>query len=535
MVKSTVSKSFVGGEILTFNLTILSTSDVHGFVYPTNFVKRHLNLPFGLLKAAQVIENERKNATGPVLTVDAGDVLEGSPLTEYLAKFSTPPAPQRLLRAYNAIGYDVGVLGNHEFNYGLDYLKKAIKSTDYPVLSANILDQQKNSIANGAYRIFDKQGVHIAVLGLTTAYIPFWEDPVHIKGLQFKKVLKTARHYVEELRKKVDVIIVVYHGGFERDLKSGQETESLRGENVGYELLKTVKGIDALVSAHQHRLIATKLFGIPVVQAGHRGAAVGKITLKIDPQQKHMVVGASSELISTGKSPLHKKIKAIMTDVESDTQSWLDQPLGKVQGDMKITDPFKARVEESAFIEFIQKVQMAATGTSISATALFNNEATGFDEQITMREVVTNYVYPNSLAVLRVSGADLRAALEVSAKYFMINQQGKLIVNPRYLSPKKRHYNYDMYEGIDYTLDISKPVDKRVVRLMNKGHVIAPNDSFEIVLNKYRAVGGGHYPMFSEGKIIRENTEAMSELIADYLQKHPVITASVNSNFKIIK
>lgn len=128
MVKSTVSKSFVGGEILTFNLTILSTSDVHGFVYPTNFVKRHLNLPFGLLKAAQVIENERKNATGPVLTVDAGDVLEGSPLTEHLAKFSTPPAPQRLLRAYNAIGYDVGVLGNHEFNYGLDYLKKRLKA-----------------------------------------------------------------------------------------------------------------------------------------------------------------------------------------------------------------------------------------------------------------------------------------------------------------------------------------------------------------------------------------------------------------------
>lgn len=92
-----------------------------------------------------------------------------------------------------------------------------------------------------------------------------------------------------------------------------------------------------------------------------------------------------------------------------------------------------------------------------------------------------------------------------------------------------------MYEGIDYTLDISKPIGKRVTQLSCKGHTIEANDSFEIVLNKYRAVGGGHYPMFSESKIIRENTEAMSELIADYLQQHPIIEATVNNNFKVIK
>lgn len=520
---------------MAFDLTILSTSDVHGFVYPTNFVKRHLNLPFGLLKAASVIENERQKTTDPILTIDAGDVLEGSPLTEFLAKFSNPPAPERLMKAYNAMQYDVGVLGNHEFNYGMPYLNKAIQYTDYPILAANILDETQEPIANGPYRIFTKQGVRIAVLGLTTAYIPYWEDPVHIKGLQFKKVIATAKHYVPLLRKKADVVIVVYHGGFERDLKSGQKTESLRGENVGYELLKSVKGIDALVSAHQHRLIATKLFGVPVVQAGHRGAAVGKITLKIDPNRDCMVVGSTAKLLLTAKAPIHKQLQKVMTDVEADTQAWLDQPLGKVKGNMRIADPFKARIEESAFIEFIQKVQMAATGTSISATALFNDEATGFDQQITMREVVTNYVYPNSLAVLRVSGADIRAALEVSAKYFILNNHHQITVNPRYLSPKKRHYNYDMYEGIDYTLDISQPVGHRVVDLACKGHQIEPNDSYEIVLNKYRAVGGGHYPMFSESKIIRENTEAMSELIADYLQKHPVITATVNNNFKIIK
>ncbi|AMV66401.1 2',3'-cyclic-nucleotide 2'-phosphodiesterase [Pediococcus damnosus] len=520
---------------MAFNLTLLSTSDVHGFVYPTNFVKRHSNLPFGLLKAASIIENERKKTTDPVLTIDAGDVLEGSPLTEYLAKFSNPSAPQRLLKAYNAIGYDIGVLGNHEFNYGMSYLNAAIRSTDYPMLSANILNDNDEPIGDGAYRILKIHGVRIAILGLTTAYIPFWEDPVHIKGLKFNRVLDTAKRYVPWLRKRADVVIVVYHGGFERDLKSGIETESLRGENVGYELLKTVKGIDALISAHQHRLIATKLFGVPIVQAGHRGAAVGKIVLKIDPSRPHMVVDATAELCSAAKAPVHKKLRAIMSDVETDTQTWLDQPLGQVHGDMRINNPFRARVEESAFIEFIQKVQMAATGTSISATALFNDEATGFGSQITMREVVTNYIYPNSLAVLRVSGADLRAALEVSAKYFTLDGHNQLMVNPKYLSPKKRHYNYDMYEGIDYTLDISKPIGKRVTQLSCKGHTIEANDSFEIVLNKYRAVGGGHYPMFSESKIIRENTEAMSELIADYLQQHPIIEATVNNNFKVIK
>lgn len=149
---------------MAFNLTILSTSDVHGFIYPTNFVKHRLDLPFGLLKAASVIEQVRKQTTDPVLTVDAGDVLEGSPLTEFLAKFSNPPAPERLMKAYNTIGYDVGVLGNHEFNYGLAYLQKAIQSAQYPILAANIVNAKNESIANGAYRIFTKRGFEL----------PFW-------------------------------------------------------------------------------------------------------------------------------------------------------------------------------------------------------------------------------------------------------------------------------------------------------------------------------------------------------------------------
>ena len=270
-----------------------------------------------------------------------------------------------------------------------------------------------------------------------------------------------------------------------------------------------------------------------MIQPGFRGGFVGEIELELDKQKK--ITHSKAKIHRTAESKVSTDVVELISDISKETEEWLDQPMGKILGNMKILDPMAARISEHPYIELINKIQMEATAAKISGTALFNNEAKGFDEQITMRSILTNYIYPNTLAVLRVTGADLKAALERTAEHLEINDEGEIIFSPRFVEPKPEYYNYDMYEGIDYTIDLKKKIGQRIVNLSFEGRPVASEEFLEIVVNQYRAVGGGNYPMFSADKIVREITVDMTELIAAYLKNHPVIQATVNHNFMILK
>lgn len=511
-------------------LTILSTSDTHGFIAPTNYVRRDQDLPFSLSKAKTVLDQLRAQASGPVLTIENGDFLQGSPLAYYAA--SIKQDPQLETAAYDQVGYDLGIVGNHEFNYGREYLSQAISTLNYPVLCANILDHGQPAFGK-PYQVFEKSGVKVAVLGLTTSYIPHWEGQRHIHDLKFESPVAVAEQWLPRLHALADVVVIAYHGGFERDLETGEPTEALTSENVGYELSQ-LPGVDALVTGHQHRELAGLVNGVPTTQPGYRGADVGVITLNLTQTSTGwQVESGAAELSSTGAAKADAGVLQAVAATHAATEDWLDSPLGKVQGDMTIADPQAARLVESPYIEFINQVQMAATGTDIAGTALFNNEGTGFGAVITMRDVVTNYIYPNTLAVLRLSGADLKAALEQCAEFFTLTD-GRLTVTERFAKPKPQYYNYDMYQGIDYVLDIRQPVGQRVTTLVYHGQPVQADQFYEVTTNSYRAAGGGNFAMFDPSKIVRENQKDMTELIADYLQAHPVIQASADHNFTVL-
>ncbi|MBM6615988.1 bifunctional metallophosphatase/5'-nucleotidase [Desemzia sp. RIT804] len=514
-------------------LTILETSDLHGYLFPTTYQERDMNEPFGILKAATVFKEELRKANGPVFVVENGDYIQGSSLSYYLAKQRKDPS--ELMQALNAMEYDVGVLGNHSFNYGLDYLKKGIAAANFPVMSANILNAQNKPAFGKGYTVFEKEGVKIGFLGLTTQYITQWEHPKHYAGLHFQSAVECAKEIVPLLREEADIVVVSYHGGFERDLKTGEPTETLTGENEGYQLVSELPGIDVLLTGHQHRTIAEIVNGVAVIQPSDKGSYVGKVTVELDKGVNgYKVVVMTPSLISVkdvkGDETLCRHFEPLHQEVED----WLDQTVGVVDGDMRITDPHQVRIKEHPYIELIQKVQMDATGADISGTALFNNQGIGFGNTITTRDIVTNYIYPNTLAVLCITGADLRAALEQSAGYFALESDGTIGVNPDFMEPKPQHYNYDMYEGIEYIVDVAKPIGSRIVDLTKDGKAILDDELLEVVTNQYRAVGGGDYSMFDGTKIVREVTTDMSELIGEYIKKNPVVDATVNDNFKVV-
>lgn len=511
-------------------LTLLSTSDVHGYVAPTTFHSRHQDDALGLSKDYTLMK-EQKEKNPNTICIETGDFIQGSPFSYYIAKFKQDPS--LLMQIPNAMGYDVGILGNHEFNYGSEYLKKAIEAANYPVLSANIIVEETGEPFTGnAYHIIEREGVKVAILGLTTEYIPHWEKPSHIEGLVFKNIVETAKEYVPKLRELADVVVVAYHGGFERDLETGEPTEMLTGENEGYRLLEEVEGIDAFMTGHQHRMIATHLHHVPVVQPGQKGQKVGKIDLEVED---HHVVSSTATLLSAEDAKADASILEMIHSLSDETEDWLDKPLGHVvEGNMEITDPHAARLKEHPYIEFINRVQMEATGTDISGTALFNNDGKGFGNEITMRDVVTNYVYPNTLAVLRVPGHVLKAALEKTATFYTLDESGQLAINPKFQEPKPMYYNYDMYEGIEYTIDVAKPEGSRIVSLTYQGEPVKMDETYDVAVNQYRAVGGGNYNMFGAEYIVSEVQKDMTELIADYLLAHENIKATTNDNFHVI-
>lgn len=538
----------------TANFDIMVTSDLHGAIRPIHY-NTNAYRPAGLALLASLIRRERDRSP-ELLLVDNGDLLQGSPLASYAASFVSNNEVHPFINVLNELGYDAAVMGNHEFNYGQDLLRKAIEDSHFPWLSANIVNEGKpdeevlHTAPTGAaipafgppYLIKTlSSGVKIALLGATTHYIPNWEHPKNIEGLQFLDAMETIRAWVGYIREheQPDVLVVSYHGGFESDLETGEPAERLTGENQAYAICRDIEGIDVLLTGHQHRQLTAEIHGVTVVQPGFSGNGVGHVSTQLDrlSNGKWQIAGKQARLLLLDEDSDVQPDAAVMKltdELEAKAQAWLDQPIGEVAGDLSITDPAALRLAAHPFIAFVHQVQMEATGAQISNTALLSEEARGFGSLITVRDVLSNFIYPNTLTVLELRGQDIRDALEQTARYFEVETSGEVVVNPAYMQPKPQHYNYDMWAGVEYELDISKPVGSRVVKLEREGIPVAMDATYSVVMNSYRAAGGGDYAMYPGKKVLHEGATDMAALVEDYIRRHQPLTVEQANNWRVV-
>lgn len=515
---------------------ILVSSDIHGHIYPTDY-RSTGECQLGLAKLATLIERERQ-AKPDLLLLDNGDLIQGTPLSTYFVKNKQGIHPT--IEVLNRLGYDAAVPGNHEFNYGLSTFSQVVEDSHFPWLSAGITVKGAGKPAFGQPYITKvlENGLKLAVLGVTTHYIPHWENPQHIAGLEFADALETVRFWVPMIRReeRPDLLIVAYHGGFERDLWTGEPVERLTGENQAYAMCAEVEGIDILITGHQHRSLFGEVNGVTIVQPSCLGQALGRINVnfrrgesgdwEITDRRADLLV--PDELVEPDQEVLH-----LCRELEQETQTWLDEPIGAVDGDMSVLSSLDCRLEDHPFIEFVNRVQMEVSGAEASNTALLNEQSLGFQGGITRRDVLANFIYPNTLTVLRLTGKDIRAALEQTATYWQLGSDGELMINPSFLEPKAQHYNYDMWEGIEYELDISRPAGERVVKLNYNGAALTDEAEMDVVMNSYRAGGGGDYEMYQGRPVVKEITIDMADLVSDYIMEHQVIQASCNYNWRV--
>ena len=500
-------------------LAIYQTSDLHGYVYPTNYVK---DQKLGIFKIGSYILNDEKKYDAS-LKVDCGDLIQGSALAHYLSKEKLHTNP--ILEGLEFIGYDAYVIGNHEFNYGLDYLNNSYKLVEDKIINANI---EGLNLKTKPYKIFDFDGFKIACIGLTTSFIPNWEHEKNITNLEFLDPVCMYGKYEKELKEKADYIIVCYHGGFEKSLDgSNTPTEKLTKENQGSELLEKYDSIDIVLSGHQHRAFITKINGVICSQPLHNGQKFSKIILDTETKE------TTYELVDVSllNDEINKALEKIFTNVDVNLKDYLDKEIGEFDKDILMDDIFQARLNGHPFINFLHQVQLEASGADFSVLSLFDT-AIGFKKNVSIRDVLINYPYPNTLMVLKVKGSKLKEAVEKAATYFVVDN-GKVKISDGFLIPKVQNYNYDTFAGFDYKIDLSRNFNDRVIYMKKNGKDIDLDNYYNVVMNNYRATNTSIYPSYEGAKLIKEINVDISELIINYFLKNKNIKAIEKSNYII--
>ncbi|MBU1145813.1 MAG: bifunctional metallophosphatase/5'-nucleotidase [Firmicutes bacterium] len=516
----------------TFKIRILFTSDSHGSLLDLNYSNNQL-VDYGMVKIASLIKKYRTKST---VLIDGGDTIQGSPLLYYHQlhrnNFSHPVAT-----IFNQLKYDFFVPGNHDFNYGIDYLNQFTRELHSTTLCANILTKEHNLYFDKAYEIRNyPHGVKVAFIGLTTQYIPNWEQPSNIKDLEFVNVIDKLKEVLAEIKSTYSVqgIVVIYHGGFEKELDTLKDYVSDTGENLGSKILETFPEINVLLTGHQHRLISQNVKQTTVIQPGSYGKYLGLIDISFSKNKTWSLDKIESQILSSQGVLSDRNLAFTISDIEDATQLFLDQTIGTVpNNDLKIEDLFQARLHKHKIVTFINQVQLLASKADISCTSL-GNAITGFDKEITVRNVLSTYIYPNTLTVIQITGEKLRKALEKNAEYFVI-ENNEIVANPKYSYPKLEHYNYDMFDGIDYEFDISKEFGFRVISMTFKKKDIKDEDVFTLVMNNYRATGGGEFEMYKGLPILKEMQFDIAELLINYIREHKELVIPDIHNIHIHK
>jgi len=513
----------------TVKITLLETSDVHGVIYPYDYFK---DAPAngGLAKLSTLVKSVRADNPNTLL-LDNGDNQQGTPLTYYFNKVDTT-SPNPMVAAMNLMGYDAMGLGNHEFNYGLTVVDKAQSESKFPWLSANIYKEDGTNYFT-PYLVKMVAGVKVGILGLTTKNIPNWEVPANISGLVFKDAVEEARKWVKVLKEteKVDLVVLLTHQGFEKDVDTGKDLGTSI-ENQAYAIATTVPGIDVMLTGHTHLSIPGKtLNGVLVMQPKNAGVEICRADVTLEQTATGWKVASKSGTnlpVTAGTEADQAILEAVKTQHET-AVNYMKQPIGEATGDFSGTT---SRTADSAIMDLVQKVQMKYADTDLSLAAMLPTPAPSFKQgPLTVRDMYSLYIYENTLFAIKVTGQQIKDELEWSANYFNTYTYNKTATS--LVNPSVSGYNYDMLQGAEYTIDITKPVGQRIIGLTYHGQPMDMKASYTLALNNYRA-GGGGFLGFKGAPIVYQSSDEIRNLLIQYVKDMGKVDPEVDNNWKVV-
>lgn len=591
--KLSIPKGTTDDSVATVDLRLMETTDIHTNIVNYDYYADAPTDQFGLAMTATLIKAKRAEAKNSLL-IDNGDLIQGNPLADFKAKVEVLKEGEThpVYLAMNTLGYEVGNLGNHEFNYGLDYLRKAIDGAAFPYVNANVyIDDHDNDPTNDKnyftpYVILNKEvvdnngGKHtlkIGVIGFVPPQINVW-DKDNLEGKVITKdIVETANKFVPQMKAEgADLVIAVPHSGFSKAAASGYD------ENAVY-YLSTVPGIDAIMFGHAHILfpgdksfegidgIDTKkgtINGVPAVEPGKWGDHLGMIDLKLQKKNgKWEVVDSQSAVLpiydKASKKPLVTPDPAIVKavqDAHEKTIQYVRASIGSsITGDLI---SYFSQVEDTAAIELVNEAMKTYITTQIQGTeydglpvlsaiapAKFGRNGVGdYTDvpagELSIKDLASIYYFDNTVQAVLLNGDQVKDWLEMSAAAFNQIDPNKA-EEQELLNPAFPGYNFDVIDGLSYQIDVTQPSKydptgklinpdaNRIVNLTFDGAPVTKEHQFVIALNNYRASGGGNFPHLKDHVIVQAPDE-VRQAVLHYLMANEEISPTANNNWSIL-
>lgn len=538
----------------------ISTSDIHGSIFPYDFI-RNAPAATSQMQIASYVDSERsKDQT--VILLDAGDVLQGQPIVYYY-NFVKTDVPHIVPSVMNDMGYDAAAVGNHDIEAGPDVYIRAGSEANFPYLAANAVDAVTGEPVIAPYAILERDGLRIAVLGMITPYIPKWLPQNLYEGIRFEDMVDTAAKWVPIIREREDpdMIVGLFHSGVD-ETYSGSADEKCN-ENASKLVAQRVEGFDLIFSGHDHQdtnLVVQSPSGKEVLILGamNAGRSVGAATARFayDPlEHAYRLASLDGETVMMDGYEPHPVLTAKYAAAVEEVTAWVSRPVGTISETISSRD---SMFGDSKFVDLIHQIQLEKTGADISISAPLSLDATITEGPVYVRDMFSLYPYENLLFTMEMTGREIKAFMEYSyGNWFnqmksldddLINfkrdAEGNLVFNTRYntYDTVTRYYNYDSFAGVNYVVDITKPAGQRVtVKTMANGVRFQLDKTYKVAINSYRAQGGGGHlaaagitPQVALERILNSTDKDLRFYLMEAFETKGEIVPTVDNNWLVI-
>lgn len=505
------------------NITVIGTTDLHANIYNWSYEDGVEKQDIGMSKVYSVIESIRKENPNTLL-VDNGDTVQGTILSDDLYNTKLE-LKHPVIDVMNFMGYDAMTLGNHEFNFGLGLVDKMAKEAEFPLLAANATKKDGTYLTE-AYVIKEVAGVKVGILGITNPNIPKWDGP-KVTELEFAKPVETAKKHIAEMKEKgVDLIFVASHFGLEAEY----------GQDSADAIIEACPEIAGVLTGHAHVTLSEKVGTTLVGAARDAGRQVVRFDFELTKKDGVWTITNSEvKVIEVKDYPASEELKEYAKEYHEKTLDFLVDVIGTVKTNFapepEIPGIPEAQLRDTGVLDLINDVQLKYTGADVAGAALFSQTSNLRAGEVTYANIFEIYKYPNTLVGIEVDGKELKAYMEWSAAYYNQYVPGDINIS---FNPNIRGYNYDVFQGVEYKVDVSKPVGERIVDLKFKGKAVEPTDTFKLAINNYRYGGLKSMGIIDGNPYFESDPKSLRSFIADYIAENSPMEPVVDNNWEVI-
>ena len=523
------------------HVVILATSDLHANIMSWSYEDDAETTNNGMARLYTYIQQVREE-NPIVFLIDGGDAIQGTIMTDDIAN-KNPDEPHPVIAAMNFMGYDSMTLGNHEFNWGVPSMMKILNTAEFPVLGANILNEDGDAVTGRGWTIIERGGVRLAVIGVCTPDIPIWDSGKDgIENLTYEDASEAVTRALKEIGSQADIIMVSAHMGLfsEFDEEGGSDSaQKILNENPSVELLQV---------AHMHITVDEKQGDTLIGGVRNSGREIARFDITLDEDKK--IVDSSLTIVDMeGIEPseklrsipalkeIHEKTISLVengTSEEGGQESGEYSPLGsttaKFQPENEIRGLPEGRLMSTAVIDLILKVQLLDSGADVTSCALFKDTSDLPAGDINYGNIFDIYKYDNTLYRLDVTGKELKDYMEWSAECYNQWVPGDINIS---FDPEYPGYLYDMFKGVDYEINLSKPKGERIENVMFHGEPLKDDQVLKLAVNNYLYSSALMALGLVERKPDWESSNSIRDMIVNYLSQNSPVKPTIDNNWCI--